>query len=251
MARVPLGGDPRLRRNVVFEAGRALRRETAEQGQALRDIRLRLGLTQADVARAVGSARSVVSRVEAGDPSVSLAIRCRIAVLLGARMRLPIYADGTALLHDAVHARIVERLVGRAHPLWNPTLEASVPGPGRRSTDVRLDDGRDVVLAEVETHLGRWEEALREMHGKRAAVIETDLAGGRIHVVLVLPPTRHHRDLVASIPESVRRAFPVPSSELEAALQGGGPWPGDGILWIPGGVSREGQHRDSPTRAAG
>jgi hypothetical protein len=166
-------------------------------------------------------------------------------------LRLPIYPDGTALLHDAVHARIVERVVAQAHPIWNPALEASVPGPGRRSTDVRLDDGRDVVLAEVETHLGRWEEALREMHGKRAAVLEAGPEGRRIHVVLVLPPTRHHRDLVASIPESVRRAFPVPSSELEAALLGGGPWPGDGILWVPGGVSRKGQNRDSPSRSTG
>jgi hypothetical protein len=165
-------------------------------------------------------------------------------------MRLPIYPDGTALLHDATHARIVERLVAKAHPVWSPMLEALVPGPGRRSTDIRLDDGRDVVLGEVETHLGRWEEALREMHAKRSAVIESGL-DRRVHVLLVLPPTRHHRELVASIPHSVRLAFPASSPAIEAALQAGGPWPGDGILWIPGGVSREGQNRVIGSRQAG
>ncbi len=99
-----------------------------------------------------------------------------------------------------------------------------------------------MVLGEVETHLGRWEETLRVMHAKRVAVVDAGVGARRVHIMLVLPPTRHHRELVQAIPLSVRAAFPASSAELDAALRSTGPWPGDGILWIPGGVSREGQH---------
>jgi len=202
----------------------------------MREIRLRLGLTQADVTRAVGVARSVISRLEAGDPAVSLTIRCRVAVLLGGRLRLPVYPDGTPMLHDTAHARIAERLVEQTHVRWRPALETRVPGPGHRSTDVRLDDGSDIVLVEVETHVRRWEEILRELHDKRAAVIDAAAGRQRVHVMLVLPPTRHHRELILSLPSSVGAAFPASSSDILAALRGSdSAWPGDGILWIAGG----------------
>ena len=68
---------------------------------------------------------------------------------------------------------------------------------------------QDVVLGEVETHLGRWEETLRVMHAKRVAVVDAGVGARRVHIVLVLPPTRHHRELVQAIPLSVRAAFPA------------------------------------------
>jgi transcriptional regulator with XRE-family HTH domain len=236
--RTPLGGDPHLRRTVTFEADRLLRREAADQGERFRAVRLRHGLTQADVARAVGVTRSVITELEQGNVGVSLQVRARAAVLLGCRLRLPLYADGRVLLHDAVHSRIVERLLGRCHPRWASTVEAPVPGPGHRSTDLRLVDGRDVVLAEVETAVRRWEEIARELHDKREAISQSLGSNFRVHVVLVLPPTRRHRAMVGALPLTMRSTFPVSSRDLNAALGGDGPgWPGDGILWIPGGAS--------------
>ena len=53
---------------------------------------------------------------------------------------------------------------------------------------------------EVETHVRALEAIIREGAGKRAAVADTAPATQRIHVVLVLPPSRHHRALVKAHP---------------------------------------------------
>jgi DNA-binding XRE family transcriptional regulator len=222
----------------MLESRRIARAECRRLGEELCAARARLGLTQADVGRAVGVSRSTVSALEGGDPGVSLQIRFRVGLLLGLRLRLPAYADQTPLLHDAAHARIVERLVRMANQRWRITLESPVPGPGTRSSDLRLEAGPDVVLFEVESHVLRWEEIVRETQSKRETV-RAALPSRRVHSVLVLPPTRHHRDLVAALRSSVRSVFPHPSSTLEACLAGAdGAWPGDGLLWVPGAVTR-------------
>jgi hypothetical protein len=109
--------------------------------------------------------------------------------------------------------------------------------PGRRSTDIRLDHGRDIVLVEVETRVRRLEEIVREQHDKREAVRGSQGAGEkRVHVVLVVPPTRHHRALVRAHPATIGTAYPAPSTALRAALESAtGDWPGDGLLWIAAG----------------
>lgn len=85
---------------------------------------------------------------------------------------------------------------------------------------------------EVETRIRTLEAVVREGQEKRAAVAAAD-PGRRVHVVLVLPPTRHHRALALMHPETIRAAFPVPSDEITRALRDEtGPWPGDGILWV-------------------
>jgi transcriptional regulator with XRE-family HTH domain len=220
---------------VIFQADRELREEARRFGQEVKAARTRLGLTQADVARASTVATSVISSAEAGDPTVSLWVRFRIAVLLGLRLRLPVYSDGTPFLYDAAHTRIVDRLLAIRHSRWSATLEAPVPGPGRRSTDVRMEAGQDIVLFEVESHVTRWEEVVREGESKRAAVRLEARPGMRVHSVLVLPPTVHHRDLVTSFGRAISTAYPVSSHSLSRALQrDADKWPGDGILWIAG-----------------
>jgi hypothetical protein len=55
----------------------------------------------------------------------------------------------------------------------------------------------------------------------------------RLHVVLVLPPTRHHKGLVAAHPRIVTAAFPAAEGALlDAMTTSDAPWPGDGILWV-------------------
>jgi hypothetical protein len=127
---------------------------------------------------------------------------------------------------------VVDRLLRMTHRSWRPVVEASVPGPGRRSVDVRLERSGEVVLVEVETRLRRLEEIVRELHSKREAF---GGEGQSVHVVLVLPPTRNHRAVARAHPALVKAAFPTPSGDLLSALGSGtGRWPGDGILWIAG-----------------
>jgi transcriptional regulator with XRE-family HTH domain len=234
-------------RTAINEGDRQLRRTAARFGEEFRLIRLRTGVSQAAVARAIGVDRASVCRIEGGDPTVSDRTRARAAAVLGADFRLGIYPDSAPLIHDAAHARVVEALVRLRHPSWRAKVEAPVPGTGRRSTDLRLDRGDETVLFEVETHVHALEAIIREGEDKRSAVgadaVAADAVAGeeargrRVHVVLVLPPTQHHRALVAAHPGTINAAFPASTTDIRRALtSAGGPWPGDGILWLGAGV---------------
>lgn len=229
-----------VNRKALAEAERALRRQSVRASEELRALRIRSGLSQAAVAREVGIARSVVSRLEAGDPGITLRTRFRVASVLGADLRLTAFVNSGSLIRDAVQAAIVEWILASAGRHWGPRVEAAVPGPGRRSVDLLLELVSDIVLLEVESRLTSLEEIVRELHSKRQAFADTGRSEGEaraartIHVVLVLPRTRHHRSIVEAHPRTVRAAFPTPSSELARALAGeAGRCPGDGILWVP------------------
>lgn len=143
-----------LVRSAIYEGDRELRRAATRFGEDFREMRLQAGVSQAAVARAIGVARSVICRMEAGNVEVAAYIRSRAAAALGAQFRFGLYADGPALIRDAAQAAIVERLLAMRHRRWSATVEAPVPGPGQRSTDVRLEAHEDLVLTEVETHIG-------------------------------------------------------------------------------------------------
>ena len=226
--------NERERTLALADAARLAANDAVRFGDEFREQRIRRGIAQADVARLVGVSRCLVWRVEHGDARVQLEARAKCARAVGATLRLSFYPGATPLIHDAAQTRIGERLLVLAGPAWRPTVEARVPGPGHRSVDVRLDGSQDLVLFEIESHVRRWEEILRELAGKRAAFEEAGETR-RIHVVLVLPPSRHHHELVAALPATVRAALPVPWAELRRTLVDGGRWPGDGILWVAGG----------------
>jgi transcriptional regulator with XRE-family HTH domain len=248
-------------RIAIYEGDRQLRRTATRFGEESRLIRLRTGVSQAAVARAIGVDRATICRMEAGDPTVADRIRARAAAVLGADFRLGVYADAAPLIHDAAHARLVEALLRLRHPSWRAKVEAPVPGAGRRSTDLRLDRGDATILFEVETHVHALEAIIREGEDKRSAVATAfaavaaavaedavaaaaeDVAGGapavgrRVHVILVLPPTRHHRTLVAAHPGTIKAAFPASTADIRRALTSADvPWPGDGILWLRAGI---------------
>ena len=221
-----------LSRTVIHEADRQLRRTALRFGEEFRALRLRARLTQAAVARVIGVDRSVICRMEAGDPSVGDAIRARAAVAIGAELRLAVYPGATPALHDAAQARIVEALLAARHPRWSATVEAPIPGPGRRSGDVLLDDGLDAVLTEVEMRVDRWEEVVREGHAKREA-LRAVLPTRRVWFALVVPDTRHHRAILAAHPEMIRAAFPADPFVATAALTGPEQrWPGDALILV-------------------
>jgi transcriptional regulator with XRE-family HTH domain len=228
-----VSAGPGVSRLAINDGDRQLRRTCIRFGEEIREIRLRAGVSQAALARAVGVSRSVVCRMEQGDPDVSARIRARAVSALGGDFRIAVYPGGAPLIHDAAHAALVEAVLRQLDPSWHPTVEAAVPGPGRRSTDLRLDRDDEIVLMEVETHVRALEAVIREGAAKRAAVAEGARAGRRINIVLVLPPTRHHLALVRDHPGIVAAAFPAPHVALAGALTDPhSEWPGDGILWM-------------------
>jgi len=220
-------------RTAIHEGDRHLRRAATRFGEEFRLIRLRTGVSQAAVARAIGVDRATICRMEAGRPAVSDRTRARAAAVLGADFRLGVYPDAAPLIHDAAHARLVEALLRLRHPTWRVKVEAPVPGTGRRSTDLRLDRGNETVLFEVETHVHALEAIIREGEDKRSAVAADAAAGRHVHVILVLPPTRYHRTLVAAHPGTIEAAFPASTADVRRALTSADVrWPGDGILWL-------------------
>lgn len=224
-----------IRREAVHEGDRQMRRVATRFGEDFRELRLRFVVTQAAIALAIGVDRSVIARIERGDPAVSNLIRARACAVLGADFRIAMYPERAPLIFDAAHSRIVERLLAVRHRRWRATVEAPIPGPGRRSSDVRLSANLDLVLCEIESRLRRMEQIVRELHAKREAVLATVDGRVKVHVVLVLPPTRHHQALVRELPTTLRAAFPASSADLHRALESpDAPWPGDGILWMPG-----------------
>ncbi len=225
------------RRIVEREAVRLARLDALRIAEELRQLRLELNVSQAAVARIVGVSQSVLSDLERGDPTAGLEVRRRVAIALGADLRVAVYPGATPLLHDAGHARIIERILKRRHRRWRAEQEARVPGPGRASTDVRLSAGGTIVLIEVETRVRRWEATIRRCFEKRDRVRDSAPPGTSVFAVLCLPPTRHHRRLIAEFAESVRSAFPAPPNQLRRALEDGLDWPGDGILWMAGARS--------------
>ncbi|HEY6058545.1 MAG TPA: helix-turn-helix transcriptional regulator [Candidatus Limnocylindrales bacterium] len=223
-----------LLRSAVYAGDRELRRTCARFGEELRELRLRAGVSQAAVARAIGVARSVVCRLEAGDVGVSARTRARAAAVVGSTFRMAAYPDAEPLIRDAAHARLVEALLAIKHPSWQATLEAPVPGPGHRASDIRLDAGPQVVLIEVESRIRVLETIVRELQSKRQVVLELERSSRPVSVLLALPATRHHRALVRAHPALVSAALPVGDAAIRAALNRGHlPWPGDGLLWLP------------------
>lgn len=224
-------------RTATNEGDRALRRTGQRFGEDFRELRLRFGATQAAVARAIGVSRSVICHLEAGDEDVGPRIRARASAVLGATFKMALYADAEPMIRDAAHARLIETLLRLCHPGWHATIEAPVPnalgGPARRSTDVRIDGARQIVLFEAESRIQRWEELARESHDKQAAVQASAEAGVQVHAVLVLPPTHRNRAVIRSLAATVQAAFPVPDRILcDALTNQPGAWPGNGILWL-------------------
>jgi transcriptional regulator with XRE-family HTH domain len=230
-----------LSRLAIREADRQLRRAAGRFGEAALHLRLRCGASQAAVGRAVGVDRSVISRLEAGDPAVGLRTRARVAVVLGAEFAMACYPAAAPVIVDAAQARLVEALLRLRHKRWAATIESPVPGPGRRSTDLRIDSGPDVVLIEIESRIRSLEEIIRECHDKRGAVASA-LPGRAVHVVLAVPGTRHHRALAGVHRSTFEAAFPVSSQvALDALTAPAGRWPGDALLWLPARGTRRAQ----------
>jgi transcriptional regulator with XRE-family HTH domain len=222
-----------IRRAAIQQGDRELRRTAYRFAEDFRELRLRVGVSQRAVAGSIGVDRSVITRLERADPTVSPAIRARACAVLGADFRMQLYRERTPRLYDAAHARIVERLVRMVGSGWRVELEAPLPGP--RSIDACLLSARSIVLNEVETRLRRLEEIVRELHSKREAARELFGPDRTVHVVLVLPPTHRHRALVRDHVGQVAASFPTAASAIRSAFGDATvPFPGDGILWVPG-----------------
>ena len=91
-------------RLAIREGDRQARRQSTRLGDELHELRRRSGLTQAAIGRALGVDRTLISRLERGDPRVGIRIRFGVAAVLGADLRMTAYANSGPLIRDAAQA---------------------------------------------------------------------------------------------------------------------------------------------------
>ncbi len=239
-------------RTAIRDGDRQLRRTAVRFGEEFRPH-------QASNRREPGSGRAS----DRGRPSGDLPP--------GGRRRERVGADSRSSGHRAGR-RLPARHLPRsraAHPRCRARRGSSrrcsgsatqAGGRGSRRPSRGRAAGRPISawIAATRPSCSRWKPTstrsrsiIREGEDKRAAVVAEAGSGRRIHVVLVLPTTRHHRALVDAHPEIIGSAFPAASSDIRRALATAGvPWPGDGILWL-GAAARQRASPLAPTPGRG
>ena len=206
-----------------IDRGRRLGKELGSRLMAeLRRERVNADLSQRAVAKVLGWSQARYWRFERDDDALLSEVAV-VAALLG--------LDLSAGLHRTVEA-ITDRgqvaLLNRFRALLAGTIrvvaEALLPNIGdRRSWDLLLRIGRQLVGVEAETKVRDVQLTVRKVRGR-----ERD--GGADEIVLLLADTRANRAVVDDLLTALGPRFATPPRQLRAALRTGRPIPGSGIL---------------------
>jgi hypothetical protein len=101
-----------------------------------------------------------------------------------------------------------------------------LPGVGdRRAWDLLLRIGAQVVGVELETRI-------RDIQWLVRRIRERERDGGADVVLLVLSDSAVNRRLLPELLEALGPRFETPSRSIVAALRGGSPVPGSGVILI-------------------
>jgi transcriptional regulator with XRE-family HTH domain len=238
-----MSGRSRVETRAELRADEVRRAIAADLRRLLDDS----GVRPAALARASGVSPSMITRVMLAKREASLETLARIAIALGGGVSVRLMPGAGIAIHDAIQARMVEAFLGELHRRWTPFPEVPVRTPARGSIDVVLADSVDqgLVATEVQSQLGRAEQAVRWANEKAAALPSSDLyrmaaaaaddGDGRtpaISRLMVLRSTQATRAVVRELPALFAAAYPVDASVAVAALRGGLAWPGAAIVWM-------------------
>jgi transcriptional regulator with XRE-family HTH domain len=211
-------------------------------GLALRQLCADAGITRAALARAAHLSPAQVGRIMADTTSSSVYAMCALAVALDARFVLRFDQVTGPPIRDRIQALIVETMVGIAHARWKRFLEVPVFRPVRGMIDVVLHDPLAAVAIATEVHseIRRFEQQQRWANAKADALLggsELPLAAmsrqpPTVSRLLVLLSTETNRELVRTLSESFRVAYPGRTADAYRALTtADAPWPGPSLLW--------------------
>jgi transcriptional regulator with XRE-family HTH domain len=198
-------------------------------------------VSQARLAAEAGISQGHLSRIEAGEVAASVAILAAIARALGGRLRIRIEPGSGPAIRDYIQAAMLQELLPLVHVRWARFLEVPVHRPVRGMIDLVLADqpANLLVATELQSQIRRLEQQLRWAMEKAEALRNLpDLAPRgagdppTVSRLLVLRSTAATRALEATYGHVLATAYPAPAHEVMAALTGGSPWPGAGILWM-------------------
>ncbi len=216
---------------------RDLRRSVGAQ---LLDLREERELSQREVARAAGIDRSWLARAEAGEANLTLDSLAGIATALGAEASVRFYPATGPRLRDHIQVRLIETLLARLHPRWQPRLEVPVYRPVRGVIDLVLVEPRTVEIVGGEAHseIRRAERQLRWAAQKADALpsasgwpwVSGEPGVGRL---LLLRSTRATREVLAASPALFRAAYPGRTDDAVATLtEPVAAFPDPAIVWV-------------------
>jgi transcriptional regulator with XRE-family HTH domain len=225
------------------------------RGLGLRTLRRRRRMTQSQVAARAGVSRAVVWRVERehADRVAGHTLE-RVAVVLGARVDLPLLWQGEGLdrLLDARHAGLVERVVALLNARgWAAITEASFNIRGERgSIDVlgfHAGTG-SLLVVEVKSVVPDVQGMLAglDRKGRLGRDVARDRGWNAASVtrLLVLPSDRTARRRVESHSATIQSALPAGTLEIRRWLRSP-TGTMHGVLFVPDAPEASARHRVS------
>lgn len=200
------------------------RRLVVEIGRELRSARRDRGLSLRTVGAAVGCSASELSRVErAHVHGVALEFLARLAAAVGLDLAAKCYPGGSPLRDRAQHEQL-RAFRAELHPLLGFRTEAQVGGPGdQRAWDAVVEGVGWRIGVECEMSPGDWQALELRLELKQRD-------GDVDAVILLLPDTRHVRELLRATRAEGSARFPIPGRSIMARLRAGQPSGGNGIV---------------------
>jgi transcriptional regulator with XRE-family HTH domain len=191
-------------------------RTRTEIGAELREARVAAGFRQSDVARGARTSQNAVSRIERGlSRDISVDTLSRVATVLGLRLSVKLYPDGSPLRNAAQNALLM-RLRGRSHPgfRWRFEVPVTEDPADRRAWDAEMSGLGLIVRIDAEVRI-RDDQAV----ARRIALKQRD--GGPCRIIIVVAATRANRTVLAAGDSVLRDAYPVDTRHVLACLAAG------------------------------
>ncbi len=210
----------------IHEATRLASWLRVDMGRELRLARISAGMRQIDVARALGTSKSRVCRVEQGRVStLTIEALARHAAVVGLKPYLKLFPLGRRLL-DAPQIGLLGRFRVRLHRSWTWETEVPMPIPGDlRSGDCRISIPGCSVLVEAFTRF-----ADHQRQTANAARKKRDLGVDRL--ILLVAATHANREAVAAASAVSDGSFPMGTRETLAAITEGRDPGADAIVFL-------------------
>ena len=213
---------PRFR--PIHEGTRQAARIRRELGEEIREARLAAGLSQAQLGHAVGSSQQEVSRIERGQaPWLSFHTAACLLAATGHTLSARSFPAGPPV-RDAAHLALLERLRATLAPSFAWATEVPIAiGGDRRALDALITGAGVRIGVEAETRIRDVQALQRELEQKRR-----DARLDRV-ILLVLASRANHR-LLRDGAQALRRALPLHTRGVLAALRRGRDPGSDGIV---------------------
>lgn len=197
-----------------------------ELAAELHTARRACGLSQQALAKASGTSRASISRLEHGLlDGLSIVHAAELASVLGLDLSVRAY-PGSMPARDAGQLRLLQRLIDRLGSAWEWQFEVSIGAHGdRRAWDARAVHRVTgaVIVVEAVTRVTDVQATLR-----RIALKSRD--SGSPRVVLLLAETRTNALVLTNADLFISSAFPVRTRRALRALSLGQDPGGDAVI---------------------